>query len=229
MFWLLTLSYLTGGTDPDLGAVAATITVSAAEDTLSTPLLCPTHVSELVSEKWSNPAAYLRLDDPRLTSENLIVILKSHRRIMSFDDGEITNLSDGSPACWAVGLGYMGYIGHKQQEGDRRTPEGWYRTSDKPWSQFYGAIAIHYPNNTDAQAAVDDGRITLAQQRQIRNRLATDAKPPQNTALGGEILIHGGGSETDWTLGCVAMNNADLDNIRRSLPTDMKTHVLILP
>ena len=35
--------------------------------------------------------------------------------------------------------------------------------------------------------------------------------PPWNTSLGGEIMIHGHGSETDWTLGCIAVDNEVMD------------------
>ena len=47
--------------------------------------------------------------------------------------------------------------------------------------------------------------------------------------MGGEILLHGGGGQSDWTLGCIAMDNDQLDILRAELPRDMKTTVLILP
>ncbi|MGH9956179.1 MAG: L,D-transpeptidase family protein [Pyrinomonadaceae bacterium] len=37
--------------------------------------------------------------------------------------------------------------------------------------------------------------------------------PPQNTALGGEIYIHGNGAKSDWTWGCVALENEDIGEL----------------
>ena len=131
-------------------------------------------------------------------------------------------------ACWPIGLGFTPE-GHKRAEGDGRTPEGLYATSDKPWSQYYAAIAVHYPGAEDARAGERDARISPGVSQRIQRALAANKKPPQRTPLGGEILIHGGGSASDWTLGCVAMDNAHIDALRATLPNDMVTEVLILP
>ena len=37
--------------------------------------------------------------------------------------------------------------------------------------------------------------------------------PPQRTRLGGEIYIHGGGTDGDWTRGCIAMADRDIEEI----------------
>ena len=79
-----------------------------------------------------------------------------------------------------------------------------------------------------AEAGRDTKLISSSAARQIKSALAKDKKPKQNTALGGEILIHGQGA-TDWTLGCVGMDNADIDALRGTLPTNMRTDVLVLP
>jgi lipoprotein-anchoring transpeptidase ErfK/SrfK len=39
------------------------------------------------------------------------------------------------------------------------------------------------------------------------------ATPPQNTALGGDIYIHGNGARSDWTWGCVALENEDIQEL----------------
>ena len=166
-------------------------------------------------------------DDSRLRGEHLIVVVKSARRIMRFRNGALMR-TDGSAACWTMGLGPTP-VGHKLREGDGKTPEGWYRTSDKPWSQWYAAIAVHYPNRRDADAARADGRLTVDQASQTVRALAANRKPPQTTPVGGEILIHGGGNQTDWTLGCIAMADRDIDALRATLPRSMVTDVLILP
>ena len=165
----------------------------------------------------------LRADDPRLVGESLIVVRKAARRVILYSAGE-----QASAACWQMGLGFTP-AGHKQVEGDGKTPEGFYATSDKPWSQFYGAIAVHYPNAEDAEAALADGRINAATERGLKASLRRGEKPHQYTAMGGEILLHGGGGSTDWTLGCIAMDDTDLDILRAALPRGMKTTMLILP
>lgn len=179
---------------------------------------CPAEVEALPAVSWLEP------EDRRLQGEALIVVLKSSRRVGLYSGGKLAD----EGACWPIGLGGAPE-GHKRREGDQRTPEGWYRSSDKPASRYYGAIAVHYPNAADAAAGVADGRIDAATRRQIEAALARDEKPPQGTALGGEILIHGGGSWTDWTLGCVAMDNDELDDLRARLPAGKRTDILILP
>lgn len=89
--------------------------------------------------------------------------------------------------------------GHKMQEGDERTPEGSYTLDyKKPDSAFYRAIHISYPNAKD---------IALAKSRGV--------KP------GGDIMIHGQknglgwlsfiSQRFNWTNGCVALPNKDMD------------------
>ena len=197
-----------------LGVLAAL----AAEPNANTVPDCPSTVESLVG---------IDLDDPRLRGDHLIVVEKSARRIMRFRNGALMR-ADGSAACWTMGLGPTP-VGHKLREGDGKTPEGWYRTSDKPWSRWYAAIAVHYPNRRDAAAARADGRLTVDQASQTARALAAGRKPPQTTPVGGEILIHGGGNQADWTLGCIAMADRDIDALRATLPRSMVTDVLILP
>ena len=88
---------------------------------------------------------------------------------------------------------------------------------------------MHYPNALDAEKGLGEGRIDAATERSIRTALSSDRKPPQSTPLGGEILLHGGGSGSDWTLGCVAMENEDIDALRALLPVDLRVDVVVLP
>ena len=180
---------------------------------------CPATVEALAARYPTQ----VDLTDARLRERGLIVVQKGARRLQRFDGGQQV---DG--ACWRVGLGFTPE-GHKLIEGDGRTPEGWYRTSDKPWSQWYAAIAVHYPGAEDAQAAEADGRIDAATRRSIDSALRRGEKPPQTTPLGGEILIHGGSGWSDWTWGCVAMEDAEIDALRATLPARMETNILILP
>ena len=129
------------------------------------------------------------LDDPRLDAEHLIVVRKAARIVQLFSHGAaVMGAGLDQKACYRAGLGFEPK-GHKTREGDGRTPEGWYTTSDKPWSSFHAAIAVHYPNPDDAAAARADGRIDTATHAAIASAHRSGRKPPQTTALGGEILL----------------------------------------
>jgi len=179
--------------------------------------------------------AIVNADDPRLQSDRLIVVNKQDRRVMLFSDGKLRHDRPGeSPDCWRTALGVDRYGNSsgtfdKSAEGDRRPPEGWFHTSDKPSSQYYGAIRVHYPGERHAKQALNKGRITETTYNKIARAEQHGTIPPQNTVLGGEILVHGGGSSADWTWGCIALNNHDLDELRGLLPMGMKTWILILP
>ncbi len=49
--------------------------------------------------------------------------------------------------------------------------------------------------------------------------------PPQKTALGGEIYIHGGGTERDWTWGCVALKNEEIEELFAAMPVGTKVTI----
>ena len=174
--------------------------------------------------------------DPRLNAEHLLVLHKAGRRIMHYTKGKITLDQDGLH-CWRVGLGDAPE-GHKQAQGDERTPEGWYRTSNRAASSYYGAINIHYPNADDANAALKEERITKAQHSSLIASAQKDEMPDGNTPLGGLILVHGSpksapinpiGSKLDWTDGCAAMEDEHIDRLRAILPDTMRSDILILP
>jgi hypothetical protein len=188
---------------------------SASSEPSASPVLCPERVGDLPTSTLYDET------DRRLLGAHLLVAHKSARRLMLYADGELA-------ACWPIGLGFTP-VGPKQVEGDGKTPEGWYRTSDKPWSVFENAIAVHYPNAVDADAALSDGRIRRRTADAIADANRRGRVPPQRTVLGGAILIHGGGSDVDWTLGCIALHDADLGDLRSRLPSGKRTNILVLP
>ncbi|MEN0064304.1 MAG: L,D-transpeptidase family protein [Myxococcota bacterium] len=165
----------------------------------------------------------------RLKGPAVIVVDKSARRLMLFANGTRRKTLGGRDACFRVALASGYRPGTKQRQGDLRTPEGWYRTSDRPWSRFYAALTIDYPAERDAQRGLREGLITQPQHDAIIEAQRAHRLPPMNTRLGGQILIHGGGSSSDWTLGCIALDNADIDALRAALPRNLKTDVLVLP
>ena len=121
-----------------------------------------------------------------------IVVDKSHHTLTLFCGG-------AARKTYAVAVGPG--RGNKQREGDRRTPEGRYViAARKPASCCHRAFLISYPNAAD------------------RARGAT----------GGDIEIHGVSNALgwigsfavarDWTSGCIAMRNSDIDELWRAVP-----------
>ena len=144
---------------------------------------------------------------------DLVVVDKSDRelRLMSSggDAGEKTVLMR-----FPVAFG-GDPVGHKRREGDGRTPEGRYsldwRNED---SAFYRSIYVSYPNEADRAAAAERG------------------EDP-----GGMIMLHGQRNgfgwlawltqRFDWTEGCIALTNDDMDAVWRNVPNG--TPILIQP
>ncbi len=201
---------------PSAGSPAATIV--PAPTTTPRPAGCFDRASEVPG---------IEVTDPRLGDGYVVVVRKEARRIQLFHQG-LAIVDKNGFVCYTIGLGFAPQ-GHKERQGDGKTPEGWYRTSDKPWSSFYHAIAVHYPNTDDAHAGQAAGLISRTTEQAIARATQAHEKPPQETALGGEILVHGGGSTSDWTLGCIALDNADLDYLRAKLPSHMKFWIRVLP
>jgi len=126
-------------------------------------------------------------------------------------------------------------VGDKRFAGDMRTPEGRYHVVGpiEP-SRFHGFIPLDYPSLDDAAAALADGRISRADHDAIVAAHAEGRMPPSDTPLGGGIGLHGEGerwcglsSDVDWTLGCLAVDDATLDFLAERL--EMGTPCVILP
>lgn len=49
--------------------------------------------------------------------------------------------------------------------------------------------------------------------------------PLQKTQLGGEIYIHGGGTESDWTDGCVALTNEEITELFEAIPVGTEVEI----
>jgi murein L,D-transpeptidase YafK len=105
--------------------------------------------------------------------------------------------------------------GHKQQQGDSRTPEGTYLIDYRnPQSSYHLSLHISYPNNDDRRRAAERG-----------------------VSPGGDIFIHGlppkfawvGAMHTslDWTDGCIAVSNKEIEEMWRMVPNG--TPIEILP
>ncbi len=129
-----------------------------------------------------------------------LVVLKAERRLELLQDGKVMK-------TYRIGLG-TNPTGPKLHEGDGRTPEGtFYVCVKNPRSKFHLSLGLSYPTPADAARGLAEQRITRAQHDAILAAHQTRATPPWNTALGGEIFIHGNGSGSDWTLGCIALDD----------------------
>ncbi len=154
-----------------------------------------------------------------LTSPKIIV--KKSERLLELWDG--ATLYDS----YSVGLGWSPE-GDKYAEGDGRTPEGtYYVCTRNSNSRFYLSLGVSYPNQEDAATALAEGRINQDTYRQIANEIDNHAQPPWNTVMGGEIMIHGMGSSSDWTAGCIAVDNEVMDILWKHCP--MGTTIIIQP
>ena len=118
--------------------------------------------------------------------------------------------------------------GPKRDRGDGATPEGeYYVTHANPKSRFHLSLGLSYPNAHDAAEGLRRGLLSKAVQERIAEALARGARPPQDTRLGGDVFVHGGGVASDWTLGCIALADSDIDELFARVP--VRTRVTIVP
>ncbi|MGI6705618.1 MAG: L,D-transpeptidase family protein [Clostridia bacterium] len=116
--------------------------------------------------------------------------------------------------------------GTKEREGDHKTPEGdYYVCTRNPQSAYYLSLGLSYPNVKDAERGLEAGLIDEDTYKQIKEAQEKMEMPPWYTPLGGEICIHGGGIEGDWTEGCIAVDNEVMDILWKYI--SLKTPVRI--
>jgi murein L,D-transpeptidase YafK len=136
-----------------------------------------------------------------------IVVLKSERRLQVYNNGYLLK-------TYKVALGESP-VGQKHFEGDMKTPEGLYYIYDKnPNSDYHKNLGISYPNAADRAFATKNGK-----------------------SPGGSVKIHGlkngkgyiGAAHrlTDWTHGCIAITDEEVDEIYSH--TAVGTPINILP
>lgn len=155
----------------------------------------------------------LPIKEPSLSPEeatDVSIVVEKSKHLLTLYNG------DAVIAQYTVGLASHYTEGAKQQEGDKRNPEGEYEVcvlNNK--SKFYLALGLNYPNATDAKRGLDSGLITQEEYDDIISALNAGQVPNWYTKLGGQIMIHGQkgnlGGQTDWTTGCVAVNNKVMD------------------
>ena len=147
----------------------------------------------------------LPLADPK------VVVSKSKRQLQLYAGGEVVR-------TYRIALG-TNPVDDKVRQGDRATPEGdFYVCVKNARSNFYLSFGLSYPNAEDAARGLRDKLITRAEHERIMRAIQSKRRPPWDTALGGEIFIHGGGTDGDWTWGCVALANPDIKELFDALP-----------
>ena len=172
-----------------------------------------THAPVAVDQS-ERPPLNLPLKKPR------IIVQKAARKLM-LHDGDVLLRS------YKIGLGFNP-ASDKTQEGDGATPEGdFYVFVKNNKSAYYLSLGISYPNIEDADRGLRDGLINNTQHRAISEAIRKKVGPPQYTKLGGLIYIHGHGAKSDWTLGCVALENEDVRELFHAV--QVGTPVTIVP
>lgn len=148
------------------------------------------------------PSRFKTYNGPPVTQ---VVVNKSERRMMLLSGNKALKVYD-------VGLGNEPR-GHKQFEGDGKTPEGLYFIDRRnPNSSYHLSIGVSYPNDRDLRFASEQGR-----------------------SPGGDIFIHGWGPEgkalapsrRDWTAGCIAVTDKEVEDVYAMVRDG--TPILILP
>jgi murein L,D-transpeptidase YafK len=162
------------------------------------------------------------LQVPKVKAKLLVLDAEEKTLVLYRQDED----EDGELARYRVGLGAGEYISDegKRKQGDWRTPRGKYRLLAGRASKYLRFLHIAYPNSEDAARGLDAGLITRAQHDAIVAATRAGQLPPQETALGGYVGIHGFGEKFDFvpkryqhlhhyvnvTRGCVLVTDAEI-------------------
>lgn len=147
-------------------------------------------------------------------SQRCLVVDKARRELVLFKDGR-------KVVAYPVSLG-VDPVSDKRRVHDFATPEGRYFISyKKDPSQYHRTLGLSYPNPADAEKALAGGVISDAEYAKILDAARRSRPGPCGTGLGCGIAIHGGGvlrefggsMERDWTEGCIALDNRDMDRL----------------
>jgi murein L,D-transpeptidase YafK len=150
--------------------------------------------------------------EPSTEIKNPRLVVKKRARVLELFDG------DKLVKTYPVALGFVPE-GDKEKQGDGKTPEGeFYIFTRNPKSKFYLSLGVSYPSIEDAERGLRTKLITRREHDAIVKAIKEKRTPPQNTALGGEIYIHGGGTGKDWTFGCVALENPEIKELFEIIP-----------
>ncbi|PLX14069.1 MAG: hypothetical protein C0597_10585 [Marinilabiliales bacterium] len=187
--------------------------VSEKLDTIETDLaLIEAHFQYLIEDYFKDYSKWKSMVDKTIfeskkNSSYCIIVDKFHRECLVYRSGLLQNI-------YKAELG-SNWIGDKNFQGDKSTPEGIYKIITKKSegsTKYYKALLINYPNEDDKK-------------RFLHLKKNGIIKPTAN--IGNLIEIHGhGGKGIDWTDGCVALHNDDMDELYRISKTGMKVTIV---
>lgn len=135
-----------------------------------------------------------------------LVLKKSERKLIAYSKGEQVK-------SYKVALG-KDPVGHKQFEGDMKTPEGIYHIEDRnPNSGYYKNLGVSYPNQKDRAFAEKQGKSPggLIKIHGLRNGMGILGK------------LH---RFTDWTHGCIALTNPEMEELYQSVIIGSEIEIL---
>jgi hypothetical protein len=126
--------------------------------------------------------------------DHSILIDKVSRKLYVYENGSVKHVFDAEFG--------KNWVGSKKMRGDYATPEGMYRITKKMEpgkTKYYKALLLNYPNTEDIQ--------------NFKKEVSKGALP-SSARIGGLIEIHGnGGKGADWTEGCIALTDREMDII----------------
>jgi lipoprotein-anchoring transpeptidase ErfK/SrfK len=162
---------------------------------------------------------------PTRASSTPVPAAKTCRRIARIDVWKASHrlkatCENGAELTMTVAIG-RGARAAKQESGDARTPEGRYAVAGAArTSRFHLFIPIDYPSVSDAERGLSEGIVDATTHAQILDAHSAGRLPPQDTALGGSIGLHGEGEDwqgesrrSDWTLGCIAVSDDEIERL----------------
>jgi hypothetical protein len=134
------------------------------------------------------------------TQSYALVVDKMAHKAMLLKDGQVIDKFEVELST--------NWLGNKRLAGDKATPEGIYqitRKKNNKDTKYYKALLLNYPNEVDLARFERDVR---------QGAISPSAR------IGGLIEIHGdGGKGKDWTEGCVALSNQDIDRLYTTVPS----------
>jgi hypothetical protein len=148
------------------------------------------------------------------------------RRVVVIDKAtrELSVLRDARRvARFPVSFG-LDPVSDKRRVHDLATPEGLYAITHRTSrTRFHRSLGLSYPNLADAQRGLAEGIVSEAAYRRVAAAVAKGRAAPCDTGLGCAIAIHGGGVyrregadfARDWTEGCIALEDADMEELFR--------------
>ena len=149
-------------------------------------------------------------------SETWLLVDTVNLRLMVMQGREVVHTYTG------ISIGRDG-VTREKLLGDQRTPVGRFRIAwIREESGFHRFLGLDYPDWKRAWRARENSQLGEDDWLAIRRAHESDGIPPQNTPLGGQIGIHGIGQGDpeihgmfNWTNGCVALTNEQLDDLTR--------------